>query len=71
MSKVVSGREVCGSDVCVEVCEKYLEKQMEVFVAFVDLEKAYDRVDMMAMWEVLRMYGIRSIVRLGVCMKRS
>jgi hypothetical protein len=23
-----------------------------------DLEKAYDRVDMMAMWEVLRIYGV-------------
>jgi hypothetical protein len=35
------------------VCEKYLEKQKEVFVAFMDLEKAYDSVHMMAMWEVL------------------
>jgi hypothetical protein len=31
------------------VCEKYLEKQKEVFVAFMDFEKAYDRVDMMSM----------------------
>jgi hypothetical protein len=40
------------------VCEKYLEKQNEVFVAFMDLEKVYDRVDRMAMWEVLRMYVV-------------
>jgi hypothetical protein len=30
------------------VCDKYLEKQKEVFVAFMDLEKAYDRVDRQA-----------------------
>jgi hypothetical protein len=40
------------------VCKKYLEKQNEVFVALMDLEKARDRVDMMAMWEVLRMHGV-------------
>jgi hypothetical protein len=40
------------------VCEKYLERQKEVFVAFMGLEKAYDRVDRMAMWEVLGMYGV-------------
>jgi hypothetical protein len=39
------------------LCEKYLEKQKEVFVAFMDIEKANDIVDRMAMWEVLRMYG--------------
>ena len=26
--------------------------------AFLDLEKAYDRVDRDAMWNVLRLYGI-------------
>jgi hypothetical protein len=31
------------------VCEKYLEKQKEVFVAFMHLEKAYDRGYKMAM----------------------
>jgi hypothetical protein len=35
------------------VCEKYLEKQTEVFVAFMDLQKVYDRVDRHVMWEVL------------------
>ena len=29
-----------------------------MFVAFMDLEKAYDRVDRQAMWEVLMMYGV-------------
>jgi predicted acetyltransferase len=51
---------LCGSGVCFEVCvcEKYLEKQKVVFVALMDLQKAYDRVDRMAIWEVLRMYGV-------------
>jgi hypothetical protein len=38
--------------------ENYLEKQKKVFVAFTDIEKAYDRVDSMAIWEVLGMYGV-------------
>jgi hypothetical protein len=42
------------------VCEKYLEKQNEVVLAFIDLEKAYDRVDRQAMSEVLMMYGVGS-----------
>ena len=41
-----------------QVCEKYLEKGKDVFWAFMDLEKAYDRVDREAMWDVLRLYGI-------------
>ena len=40
------------------ICEKYLEKCKDVFVAFMDLEKAYDRVDRKAMWQVLRVCGI-------------
>ena len=49
------GEEQCGfrsGRGCVDqvfalknVCEKYLEKQMDLYVAFMDLEKAYDRVD--------------------------
>ncbi len=29
-----------------------------MFWAFMDLEKAYDRVDREALWSVLQMYGI-------------
>jgi hypothetical protein len=29
-----------------------------MFVAFMDLEKAYDRIDRQAMWDVLMMYGV-------------
>lgn len=41
-----------------DVCEKYLEKNKSVYLAFMDLEKAYDRVDREALWKVLRMYGV-------------
>ena len=29
-----------------------------MYFAFLDLEKAYDRIDRKAMWRVLRIYGI-------------
>jgi hypothetical protein len=44
------------------VCEKYLEKQEEMFVVFMYLESAYDRVDRQAMLEVLIMYRVCSKV---------
>ncbi|XP_071526534.1 uncharacterized protein [Panulirus ornatus] len=34
------------------------EKQMDLYVAFMDLEKAYDRVDRDAQWKALRLYGV-------------
>ena len=34
------------------------EKKRKVYVAFMDLEKAYDRVDRDAMWQVMEIYGI-------------
>ena len=41
-----------------QICEKYLAKGKDVYFAFMDLEKAYDRVDRVAMWNVLRLYGV-------------
>ena len=41
-----------------QVCEKYLAKGKDVFWAFMDLEKAYDKVDREALWRVLRLYGV-------------
>jgi hypothetical protein len=41
-----------------QVCEKYLAKGKDVFWAFMDLEKAYDRIDREALWRVLRLYGV-------------
>ena len=39
-------------------CEKYLAKGKDSFWAFMDLEKAYDRVDRGALWRMLSLYGV-------------
>ncbi len=46
--------------------EKYLEKDRTLFAAFMDLEKAYDRVDRKGPWETLRVYGARGKLLEGV-----
>mgnify|MGYP000675205646 CR=1 FL=1 len=38
--------------------EKFFAKGKNLFLAFMDLEKAYDRVDRDALWQVLRLYGV-------------
>ncbi len=48
------------------MCEKYLAEGKDVFWAFMDLEKAYDRTDMEGLWTVLRLYGLG-----GRLLKRS
>ncbi len=40
------------------VVEKILEKRKKLYAAFMDLEKAYDRVDWQALWEFLRIYCV-------------
>ena len=49
-----------------QICEKYLGKGKDVYFAFLDLEKAYDKVDRDAMWNVLRLYGIGGRLLRGV-----
>ena len=41
-----------------QVCEKYLSNGKDVFLAFIDLEKAYDTIDRHGMWQMLRVYGV-------------
>ena len=41
-----------------QLVEKCGRKGKKLFVAFMDLEKAYDRIDREGMWKVLKMYGI-------------
>ena len=41
-----------------QFCELFLALGMDIFWAFMDLEKAYDRVDRDALWQVLRLYGV-------------
>ncbi len=38
--------------------EEYLRKDRKLYAAFVDLEKAYDRVDKKALWNILKIYGV-------------
>ncbi len=38
--------------------EKYLEKDRKLCAAFMDLEKAYDRIDRKGLWDILRVYGV-------------
>ncbi len=45
-----------------QVCEKYLRKG-KVFWTFMDLEKAYDRVDREALWSVLQIHEIGRLMR--------
>ena len=38
--------------------EKFVDKNKSLYVAYMDLEKAYDRVHSEAMWRILGMYGM-------------
>ena len=40
------------------LCEKFREKGREVYIAFIDLEKAYDLADREALWKVLSKYEV-------------
>ena len=45
---------MCRSDFVVrQLCEKFLAKEREVYFAFMDLEKAYDKIDRKASWQVV------------------
>ncbi len=41
-----------------KMVEKILAKGKKLYAAFMDLEKAYGRVDWLALWEVLKLYGV-------------
>ncbi len=49
-----------------QMCEKYLAKGKNVFWAFMDLEKACDRIDREGLWNVLRLYGLGGRLLKGV-----
>ena len=34
------------------------ERKIAVYVGFIDLEKAYDKVNRKSLWQVLRMYDV-------------
>ena len=41
-----------------QMSEKFVNKNKSLYVAYMDLEKAHDRVDRETKWPVLGMYGI-------------
>ena len=41
-----------------QLFEKFLAKGKDLFWVFMDLKKAYDRVDRDALWQVMRLYGV-------------
>ena len=68
MTEGLIGEEQCGfrsGRGCVDqifavkqLSEKFVSKSKNLYVAYMDLEKAYDRIDRDAMWSVLGMYGV-------------
>ena len=42
-----------------QVCEKYLANWKDVFLAFMDLEKTYHKIDEHTMWRMLRVNGVK------------
>ncbi len=46
--------------------EEYLGKARKLYAAFIDLEKAYNRVDREALWSVLKVYGVGGQLLKGI-----
>ncbi len=46
--------------------EGYLGKDKKLYAAFMDLEKAYDRVDREALWSVLKIFGVGGQLLKGI-----
>ncbi len=50
---------MCGSNIFLQDgSRKNIREKEKLCAAFMDLEKAYDRADWLAIWEVLRIYGV-------------
>ncbi len=46
--------------------KEYLRKDKKLYAAFMDLEKAYNRVDREALWSVLKLYGVDGQLLKGI-----
>ena len=49
-----------------QISEKAREKKQRVYVGFMGLEKAYNRVKMEALWQVLKLYNMEGKLLNGV-----
>ncbi len=51
---------MCGSDIFLQdgSRENISKREKKLYAAFMDLEKAYDRVDWLTLWDVLKIYGV-------------
>ncbi len=50
---------MCGSDIFLQDgSRENISKRKKLYAAFMDLEKAYDRVDWLALWDVLKIHGV-------------
>ena len=49
-----------------QIMEKTIEKDKVVYMAFVDLEKAYDKVNREKLWRVLEEYGVEGRLLLAI-----
>ncbi len=49
-----------------KLVEEYLRKAKKLYAVFMDLEKAYDRVDREALWSVLKIYGVGGQLLKGI-----
>ncbi len=50
---------MCGSEIFLQDgSRENINKRKKNYAALVDLEKAYDRVDWLALWDVLKIYGV-------------
>ena len=50
---------MCRSDLPLkQIGEKAREKKHRVYVGFIDLDKAYDRVIKEALWQILKIYDV-------------
>ena len=58
MSSDLAGDVLIRFFVMKQMSEKFVGKNKCLYVAYMNGEKAYDRVDRDAMWRVLGMYGI-------------